>query len=43
MDWVLYACAAVWLGLGAYLFVLGRAQSGLLKRVERLEALRGER
>ena len=41
INWVLYACAAVWLGLGAYLFALGRGQAALAVRVSRLEAMKG--
>ncbi len=36
-SWLMYASAAVWLGLGAYLFLLGRRATALEKRLRRLE------
>ena len=36
LVWLFMANAAVWLGLGGYLFRLHRAQSSLVKRLDRL-------
>lgn len=33
-DWLMYANIAVWIGLGAYLAFVGRAQSTLTRRLE---------
>ena len=40
-SWLLYASAAVWLGLGAYLFILTRKAADLETRLRRLEASGG--
>ncbi len=37
-SWLLYASAAAWLGLGGYLFILGRKAAALEKRLRRLES-----
>ncbi len=37
LDWLMYANIAVWLGLGAYLAFLARAQSALDRRLQRME------
>lgn len=42
VQWLLIANLAVWLGLGAYLAFLLRAQNTLDERVRRLELLRDE-
>lgn len=36
-SWLLYASIAVWLGLGGYLFFLGKKAACLEARLERLE------
>ncbi|AAS95526.1 CcmD family protein [Nitratidesulfovibrio vulgaris] len=38
-DWLLYANAAVWLGIGAYVFMLARAQKTLERRLRQMEML----
>lgn len=35
--WFMYAAMAVWLGLGGYLFFLGRTMASLETRMSRLE------
>ena len=37
LDWVMYAGAAAWLGIGLYLFFLGLRQQGLARKLARLE------
>lgn len=32
-TWLMYGCMAVWLGLGLYVFILGRRQASLEKRL----------
>ena len=39
-SWLMYACAAVWIVLGLYLFCLSRRQRELEKRVQNLELTR---
>lgn len=41
MEWVMWASAAVWLGLGLYVLVLMNRQQRLNTRVRVLEAYRG--
>ncbi len=38
LDWVMYAGAAAWIGLGLYLFRLALRQRELGRRLARLEA-----
>ena len=37
ISWFMYASIAVWLGLGAYLFLLGNKSARLEARLRRLE------
>ena len=37
LDWLMYANIAVWLGLGAYLAFVARAQGALAHRLEHME------
>ena len=37
LYWLLAANVAVWLGIGAYMVFLSRAQSGLEKRLHHME------
>lgn len=37
LDWLMYANIAVWIGLGAYLALVARAQSALTRRLEHME------
>lgn len=37
MEWIMYANAAVWIGLGGYVFFLMRCQQQLQSRLRRLE------
>ncbi len=39
IEWVLYACAAIWTGIGLYLFILGRRQAALSRRIRQMEAM----
>lgn len=41
MEWVMWASAAVWLGLGAYVLVLMNRQNRLHARLRVLEDYRG--
>lgn len=41
MEWVMYASAAVWLGLGGYVLLLMGRQARLTARVRALESERG--
>lgn len=41
MEWVMWASAAVWLGLGAYMVVLMNRQNRLNARLRVLEEDRG--
>lgn len=38
-DWLLYANAAVWLGIGGYLFFVSRAQASFEQRLRQMEML----
>ncbi len=38
LDWVMYAGAAAWIGLGLYLFRLSLRQRELARRLARLES-----
>ena len=38
-EWILYAGAAVWIGLGLYLCLLARRQNALSRRISRMSAL----
>ena len=38
-EWILYAGAAVWAGLGLYLCVLARKQANLSRRVRQMALL----
>lgn len=42
MDWILYANAAVWIGLGGYVFFLMQRQQRLQARLQRLERDHGK-
>lgn len=42
MDWLMYANIAVWIGLGAYLAFVARAQIALNRRLAQLEILRND-
>lgn len=39
IQWLLAANAAVWLGIGLYLFLLARSQQTLDRRIRRMEML----
>ena len=39
IEWIMYACAAVWAGIGFYLFILARRQAVLSRRLRQMEAL----
>lgn len=41
-DWLFYANTAVWLGIGAYLFILARSQRTLEKRLRQMEMLNND-
>lgn len=41
-QWLLYANAAVWLGVGAYLFFIARAQQRLERRLRQMEMLQDD-
>ncbi|MFI3272299.1 MAG: CcmD family protein [Pseudomonadota bacterium] len=41
-QWLLYANASVWLGLGAYLFFVARAQQRLERRLRQMEMLQDD-
>ncbi|AEL79424.1 hypothetical protein Dde_4022 [Oleidesulfovibrio alaskensis G20] len=38
-NWLLMANAAVWLGVGAYLFFMARTQQQLDKRIRQMELM----
>lgn len=38
-QWLLVANAAVWLGIGAYLFLMARSQQTLDRRIRHMEML----
>ena len=40
ISWVMYANMAVWLGIGGYLFFLGRKAVALEKRLRHLDFVR---
>ena len=40
ISWVMYANMAVWLGIGGYLFFLGRKTVALEKRLRHLDFVR---
>lgn len=42
MDWLMYASAAVWVGLGLYVGFLASRQSGIENRLRRLERDHGQ-
>jgi len=42
IQWLLYASAVVWLGIGGYAAFLASAQNKLERRVRHLENLRNE-
>lgn len=42
MEWILYANAAVWLGIGGYVFFLMRCQQRVQTRLRRLERNHGQ-
>lgn len=42
-QWLLMANAAIWLGIGAYLFLLARSQQNLDRRIRHMEMLGDDR
>ena len=41
-TWLLMANAAVWLGVGGYLFLLSRSQKQLEQRIRQMELMNNE-
>lgn len=41
-EWILYAGAAVWIGLGLYLCLLARRQTALSRRINQMARLMEE-
>lgn len=41
-NWLLMANAAVWLGVGAYLFFMARTQQQLDKRIRQMELMNND-
>ena len=41
-EWILYAGAAVWVGLGLYLCLLARKQAALSRRISQMARLMEE-
>ena len=42
ISWLMYASIAVWLGLGGYIFLLGKKAARLESRLDRLEYAAGK-
>ena len=42
-DWVMYAGMAAWIGIGLYLFSLGRKQAAISLRIRQMELMDEDR